>query len=107
MVNTEESKQRIRIRLRGYDNKIIDQSSKQIIETAERTGASIAGPVPLPTERKSFTVNRASNIDKNSREQFEMKVHKRLIDIFDPSPKTIENLMSISLPSGVSIEIKM
>lgn len=107
MAGKEESKQRIRIRLRGYDNKIIDQSSKQIIETAERTGASIAGPVPLPTERKSFTVNRASNIDKNSREQFEMKVHKRLIDIFDPSPKTMENLMNISLPAGVSIEIKM
>ncbi|MCL5093773.1 MAG: 30S ribosomal protein S10, partial [Patescibacteria group bacterium] len=83
-------KQKIRIRLRAYDNKIIDQSSKQIIETAERTGAQISGPVPLPTERRLITVNRSSNIDKNSREQFEMKVHKRLIDILEPTPKTIE-----------------
>jgi len=100
-------KQKIRIRLRAYDNKIIDQSSKQIIETAERTGAQISGPVPLPTERKLITVNRSSNIDKNSREQFEMKVHKRLIDILEPTPKTIESLTNINLPSGVEIEIKM
>lgn len=103
----DDTKQRIRIRLKAYDNKIIDQSSKQIIDSAERSGAKTAGPVPLPTERKSFTVNRASNIDKNSREQFEMRVHKRVIDILNPTPKTMENLTSVSLPAGVSIEIKM
>lgn len=103
----EDTKQRIRIRLKAYDNKIIDQSSRQIIEGAERSGAKVSGPTPLPTERKSFTVNRASNIDKNSREQFEMRVHKRIIDIVDPTPKTMENLTNVSLPAGVSIEIKM
>lgn len=103
----ENEKSRIRIRLRAYDNKIIDQSSKQILETAERTGAITAGPIPLPTERKPITVNKSSNIDKNAREQFEMRVHKRLIDILEPTPKTIDSLTNITLPAGVDIEIKM
>lgn len=104
---TEKPKQRIRIRLKAYDYKVIDESSKQIIETAERTGAIIAGPVPLPTQRSVMTVIRSPHIDKNSREQFEMKVHKRLIDILDPAPKTIDSLMNLNLPAGVDIEIKM
>lgn len=105
--NEEQSKQRIRIKLKAYDNKIIDQSVKQILDTAQRSGAKISGPIPLPTERKPITVNRASNIDKNSREQFEMRIHKRLIDILEPNAKTIDSLMNISLPAGVDIEIKM
>ena len=103
----ETGKSRIRIRLRAYDNKLIDQSSKQIIDVAERTGAVTAGPIPLPTERKPITVLKASNMDKNAREQFEMRVHKRLIDILEPTPKTIDNLTNVSLPAGVDIEIKM
>lgn len=103
----EQQKQRIRIKLKAYDNKIIDQSVKQILDTAQRSGAKISGPIPLPTERKPITVNRASNIDKNSREQFEMRIHKRLIDILEPNAKTIDSLMNISLPAGVDIEIKM
>ena len=103
----EKTKQRIRIKLKAYDHKIIDQSSVQIIEAAERSGAVIAGPIPLPTDRSPVTVIRASNIDKNSREQFEMRVHKRLIDITDYSSKTVDALMNISLPAGVDIEIKM
>ncbi|PIZ00592.1 30S ribosomal protein S10 [bacterium (Candidatus Howlettbacteria) CG_4_10_14_0_8_um_filter_40_9] len=105
--NETSDKPRIRIRLRAYDNKIIDQSSKQIIETVERTGAITAGPIPLPTERKPITVLKASNIDKNAREQFEMRVHKRLIDILEPTPKTVDSLTNISLPAGVDIEVKM
>lgn len=105
--NETNDKPRIRIRLRAYDNKIIDQSSKQIIETVERTGAITAGPIPLPTERKPITVLKASNIDKNAREQFEMRVHKRLIDILEPTPKTVDSLTNISLPAGVDIEVKM
>lgn len=100
-------KPKIRIRLRAYDNKLIDQSSKHIIDTAERTGAVTAGPIPLPTERKPITVLKASNIDKNAREQFEMRVHKRLIDILEPTPKTIDSLTNINLPAGVDIEVKM
>lgn len=103
----KQVKQRIRIRLKAYDNKIIDESSKQIIETAERTGAVVVGPVPLPTQRSVVTVIRSPHIDKNSREQFEMKVHKRLIDIQEPTPKTIDSLMNLNLPAGVDIEIKM
>lgn len=103
----KQVKQRIRIRLKAYDNKIIDESSKQIIETAERTGAVVIGPVPLPTQRSLVTVIRSPHIDKNSREQFEMKVHKRLIDIQEPTPKTIDSLMNLNLPAGVDIEIKM
>jgi len=107
MAEEKDSKQRIRIKLKAYDNKIIDQSVKQIIETAQRSGAGVAGPIPLPTEKAPITVLRASNIDKNSREQFEIRVHKRLIDILEPNAKTVDALMNISLPAGVDIEIKM
>ena len=103
----EEAKSRIRIKIRAYDHKIIDQSSKLIVETARRTGAEISGPIPLPTERRRFTVNRSTFIYKNSRDQYEMRTHKRLIDIFNPTPKTIENLTNLDLPAGVDIEIKM
>ncbi len=106
MAETKD-KQRIRIKLKAYDNKIIDQSTTQIIETAVRSGAKVAGPIPLPTDRTPITVQRASFIDKNSREQFEMRVHKRLIDITDFTAKTVDSLMSLSLPAGVDIEIKM
>lgn len=104
---TEVEHQRIRIKIRAYDNKIIDQSTKTIIETAERTGAQIIGPVPLPTEKRKYTVNRSTFVHKNSREQFEMRVHKRVIDIIDPTPRTIDALTSLSLPAGVDVEIKM
>ncbi len=103
----ETAKPRIRIRLRAYDHKLIDQSSKQIVDTAKRTGASISGPVPLPTENKKYTVLRSTFVHKDSREQFEMRVHKRLIDILDASPKTIDSLTNLNLPAGVDIEIKM
>jgi small subunit ribosomal protein S10 len=102
-----KAKQRIRIKLKAYDHKIIDQSAVQIIEAAERSGALVAGPIPLPTDRTPITVLRSSNIDKNSREQFEMRVHKRLIDVTDFNPKTIDALMGLSMPAGVDIEIKM
>src|SRR3982751_1709801 len=100
-------KQRIRIRLKAYDSKVIDQSAKQILETATRTGASVAGPIPLPTDKKGFTVIRGPHVHKDSREQFEMRTHKRLIDITEPTPKTIDALMNLNLPAGVDIEIKM
>jgi small subunit ribosomal protein S10 len=103
----EKTKQRIRIKLKAYDHKIIDQSTVQIIEAAERSGAVVAGPIPLPTDRTPITVLRSSNIDKNSREQFEMRVHKRLIDITEYSSKTVDALMNVNLPAGVDIEIKM
>lgn len=103
----EESNQRVRIKIRAYDHKIIDQSAKTIIETALRSGAKIKGPVPLPTEKTKFTVQRSSFVHKDSREQYEMRVHKRLIDILDPTAKTIESLTSLNLPAGVDIEIKM
>jgi small subunit ribosomal protein S10 len=99
--------QRVRIKIRAYDNKIIDGSTKTIIDTAERTGAKVLGPVPLPTEKRKYTVNRSTFADKSSKEQFEMRVHKRLVDIIDPTPKTIDALMSLNLPAGVDVEIKM
>lgn len=102
-----ETHQRIRIKLRAYDNKIIDKSAQQIVETIERYGGKPIGPVPLPTENRKFTVNRSSFIDKNSREQFEMRIHKRLIDITEPTPKIIDSLTNLSLPAGVDIELKM
>lgn len=98
---------RIRIKIRAYDNKIIDQATKMIIDTAERNDAKVIGPVPLPTEKTKFTVNRSTFVHKNAREQFEMRIHKRLIDIMNASPKCVDALMSLSLPSGVDIEIKM
>jgi len=98
---------RLRIKLRSYDHKVIDISAKQIIETALRYGAEVLGPIPLPTEIHKYTVNRSSFIHKDSREQFEMRVHKRLIDILNLDPKVIDALMSLNLPAGVDIEIKM
>jgi small subunit ribosomal protein S10 len=101
------AKQRIRIRLKAFDHKILDQSAQQIVETAERTGAVVAGPVPLPTRIERFTVIRSPFIDKDSREQFEMRTHKRLIDILEPTGKTVDTLMRLQLPAGVDIEIKL
>ena len=98
---------RLRIRVRAYDSKIIDTSVRQIVDTAIRNGAEVVGPVPLPTEIRKYTVNRSSFVHKNAREQFEMRVHKRLIDIMDPGPKLIDALTNLSLPAGVDIEIKM
>ena len=103
----EEVANRVRIKIRAYDHKVIDQSTRTIIETAERTGASVRGPIPLPTEKHKYTVNRSTFVHKNSREQYEMRVHKRLVDIFDPTPKTIESLTNLNLPAGVDVEIKM
>jgi len=105
--NEEESHQRIRIKIRAYDHKIIDQSTKTILETAQRTGASIRGPIPLPTEKRKYTVNRSSFVHKDAREQYEMRIHKRLVDIIDPTAKTVDSLMSLNLPAGVDVEIKM
>ncbi len=104
---TQESGQRIRIKLKAYDNKIIDKSARQIVETVERNGGKVIGPVPLPVEIRRYTVNRSSFIDKNSREQFEMRVHKRLIDIPNSGAKVIDALMNLNLPAGVDIELKM
>src|SRR5512141_1228807 len=101
------ARQRIRIKLKAYDHKILDQSAQQIVDTAERMGAQVAGPVPLPTRIEKYTVIRSPFIDKDSREQFEIRTHKRLIDILDPSAKTVDALMRLSLAAGVDIEIKM
>lgn len=98
--------QRIRIRLRAFDHRLLDASAQKIVEAARRTGAVVAGPIPLPTERSVFTVLRSPHIDKDSREQFEMRTHKRLIDIWEPTSKTVEALMRLDLPAGVDIEIK-
>ncbi len=103
----EEIKQRIRIKIQAYDHKLIDQSAKQIVETVERYGSEIRGPVPLPTQIHKYTVNRSSFVHKDSREQYEMRVHKRLIDIVNPGPKVVDALMGLNLPAGVDIEIKM
>jgi len=103
----EESKPRIRIKLKSYDHKVIDNSARQIVETALRYGAQISGPVPLPTEIHKYTVNRSTFVHKDSREQFEMRVHKRLIDILNPNPRVIDALRNLNLPAGVDIEIKM
>jgi len=103
----EPVKQKIRVKLRAYDPRIIDKSVQKIIETAERTGAKIIGPIPLPTKRNLTTVLRSSNIHKDSREQFEMRVHRRLLDIVEPKTRTIDALMEIEMPAGVDIEIKM
>lgn len=99
--------QKIRIKIRAYDNKIIDQSAKTIVETAERQGATVIGPVPLPTEKKRYTVNRSTFVHKDAREQFEIRTHKRLIAIVNPSAKAIDALMHLNLPAGVDVEIKM
>ncbi len=102
-----DAKQKIRIRLKAYDHKVIDQAAKQIVDTALRTGASLAGPIPLPTRRSTFTVIKSPHVYKKGREQFEMRIHKRLIDVFEPTPKTIDSLMNLSLPAGCDVEIKM
>ena len=100
-------RQRIRIKLKAYDHRLLDQSAAQIVEVAERTGAAVAGPVPLPTHIRKFTVIRSPHIDKDSREQFEIRTHKRLIDILEPNPRTVDALTRLQLPSGVDIEIKL
>jgi small subunit ribosomal protein S10 len=104
---TDESVSRLRIRVRAYESKILDLSVKQIMDTALRYDAKVEGPIPLPTEIKKYTVNRAAFVYKNAREQFEMRIHKRLIDIVNPSAKVIESLTNLSLPSGVNIDVKM
>ena len=101
------SNQKIRIRLKAFDHQLLDLSAGKIVETARRTGADVSGPVPLPTERNMYTVIRAPHKYKDSREQFEIRTHKRLIDILDPTPKTIDALMRLDLPAGVDIEIKL
>ena len=100
-------KQRIRIRLKAYDHRLLDQSARRIVEAAERTGATTVGPVPLPTRIERFTVRRGAFIDKNSQEHFEIRTHKRLIDVLEPDSKTIDTLMRLNLPAGVDIEIKL
>ncbi len=100
-------KQKIRIRLKAYDHRLLDQSARQIVETAERSGAQVVGPVPLPTRIEKFTVIRSAFIDKDSREQLEIRTHKRLIDVVEPDSKTIDSLMRLNLPAGVDIEIKL
>jgi small subunit ribosomal protein S10 len=103
----DDTPQKIRLRIRAYDHKLIDNSARQIIENAERNDAKILGPIPLPTEIKRYTVNRSTFVHKDAREQFELRIHKRLIDILNPSQKIIESLSSLNLPAGVDIEIKL
>ena len=100
-------KEKIRIRLKAYDHQVIDQSAEKIVETAKRTGANVSGPIPLPTKKEIITILRSVHKHKDSREQFERRTHKRLIDVVKPSPKTVEALMSLELPAGVEIEIKL
>ncbi|HAZ6289840.1 30S ribosomal protein S10 [Staphylococcus capitis subsp. urealyticus] len=101
------AKQKIRIRLKAYDHRVIDQSAEKIVETAKRSGADVSGPIPLPTEKSVYTIIRAVHKYKDSHEQFEQRTHKRLIDIVNPTPKTVDALMGLNLPSGVDIEIKL
>lgn len=97
---------KIRIRLKAYDHRILDKSTSEIVETAKRTGARVAGPIPLPTEKNKFCVLRSTHVDKKSREQFEVRTHKRLLDILEPTPETVDALMKLDLPAGVDVEIK-
>ena len=99
--------EKIRIRLKAYDYRILDQSTHEIVETAKRTGARIAGPIPLPTMKNKYTVLRSPHVDKKSREQFEVRTHKRLLDIFEPTPQTVDALMKLDLAAGVDVEIKL
>lgn len=101
------SQQKIRIRLKAYDHKLLDVSAAQIVDTAKRTGASISGPIPLPTEKNVYTILRSPHVNKDSREQFEMRTHKRLIDIMEPTQKTVDSLMHLDLPAGIEIDIKL
>lgn len=103
----EVLQQKLRLRIKSYDHKIIDSSARQIIDTAIRNGADVVGPIPLPTDFKRYTVNRSTFVHKNAREQFELRVHKRVIDIINPNSKIIESLSNLNLPAGVDIEIKM
>jgi small subunit ribosomal protein S10 len=100
------ARERIRIRLKAYDNRVLDQSTGEIVDTARRTGAQVAGPIPLPTVKKKFTVLRSPHADKRSREQFEIRTHKRLLDILEPTQETVDALMRLDLPAGVDVEIK-
>ncbi|MCX6784895.1 MAG: 30S ribosomal protein S10 [Candidatus Komeilibacteria bacterium] len=102
-----ESQTKARIKIRAYDHKIIDQSTRTILDTVKRSGGTVIGPIPLPTEKSKFTVNRSTFVHKNARDQYEMRVHKRVIDIIDPSSQTVDSLMHLSLPAGVDVEIKM
>ena len=102
----KSQQQRIRIKLRAYDHRVLDQSTEDIVETAKKTGATVSGPIPLPTKREIFTVLRSPHVDKRSREQFQIKTHKRILDIVNPTSKTIDALKRLDLPSGVDIEIK-
>ena len=99
--------QKIRIRLKAYDHRLIDRSASEIVETAKRTGAQVRGPIPLPTKIERYTILVSPHADKDARDQYEMRVHKRLVDIYDPTPKTIESLTNLNLPAGVDVEIKM
>ncbi len=103
----EESKQRIRIKIKAFDHRVIDESTKTIIETAQRSGVKIFGPIPLPTEKKKYTVNRSTFVHKDARDQYEMRIHKRIIDIIEPGADTIEALTNLNLPAGVDVEVKM
>lgn len=102
-----DTSQRIRVKIRAYDHKIIDQSTQTIIDTAIRSGAQVKGPIPLPTEKNKYTVLRSTFVHKNARDQYEIRVHKRLIDIVNPTPKTVDELSHLNLPAGVDVEIKM
>lgn len=107
MAKTKEPKQKIRIKLRAFDYRLLDKSVKQIVDTVERTGAVVVGPVPLPTERSRYSVLRSPNIDKDSQEAYEIRVHKRLLDVLDPAEKTIDELQALALPAGVDVELKI
>lgn len=105
--NNRQKGQNIRIRLKAFDHRVLDVAAREIVQTAKRTGASVQGPVPLPTRIEKFTVNRSPHVDKKSREQFEMRTHKRLLDIIEPTPQTIDALMKLDLAAGVDVEIKL
>ena len=107
VAKTKDEGQRIRIKIKSFDHKIIDQSTKTIVDTVKRSGAKVHGPIPLPTEKKIYTVNASTFVHKNSRDQYEMRVHKRLVDIIEPTASTVESLSNLNLPSGVDVEIKM
>ncbi|GAB6099846.1 30S ribosomal protein S10 [Halanaerocella petrolearia] len=103
----EQGRDKIRIKLKGYEHQLLDNSAEKIVETATRTGAEVSGPVPLPTKKEVFTILRSPHVNSKAREQFEIRTHKRLIDIKEPTPKTIDSLMRLDLPAGVDIEIKL
>lgn len=107
MVKKDIEKNKIRLKIRAYDHRLIDSSTKQIIETVQRNGATVVGPIPLPTEKRKYTVNRSTFVHKDSREQFEMRVHKRLLEILNPEQKIVESLSNLNLPSGVDVEINL